>query len=1021
MRRRNRQNVPIFVALAAVVLIVLVLALGSLGGGGDIPGSVSLTGSPGPTVGSTPAVVTKVAIPPSMLETPAPPGTELSITEDEDTGLKYVDGDVIVKFSPGVTVDLVTGLTSSQEINTFLSAQQIESFDNLASLPEGLSLEHVPIISQYYKITFPQGTDVLALSESLSSLPSVEFATVNAILEIDRFNDDSSIQRQIVAQPTAPPSPTATPLHPDDPCYDGSCAVCQAVSGQWALNDKLPAKLGVPDAWRITTGSSDVVVAVIDTGVDLKHPEFEEKYAGHGYDFINEKENVVDEEGHGTSVAGIIAAGTDNGEGIAGMSWGARIMPLKACDKNGNCSEWDVAEAILWAAHNDADIINLSLLFKYGFLDFEGKHIAEMFQDMINHVHEAFDTVVIASAGNANQHLDDTDKTYHIPAELANVIAVGATNEKDEVCRPDSSGAAPNCKWGKPKSGKAGSGQGPLLDVVAPGSANICTTQPQFNFKKDEKQDGYRSNFGGTSAAAPFVSGLAALMLSADPSLTSEEVEQILKETADHLGPSDDHLCGSNIQGNDDYGCGRINARAALEALEPPGPPLPASGTTATVLVMDVSGSMGESWQGGVKIESAKSAANQVINMLQQESQVGGIDHRLGLARFSTRGRLELGLSTEYDQARATVSGLRPSGNTNMGEGLIRGNEALSQATSNESRIIILLSDGMSNAGLPRGAILSGPVQEAANAGTCIYTVGFGDPGNLDEALLRQIAAASGCGDYYYANVGSDLERVYIRIRHVSTGDLLAEFAGTVSQGQTVQAGTFEVPSGQGELAISLHWPGSALDLRLTDPRGREVDRDYSGASIVTYPNLVYALIEQPVSGTWLTSVYGREVPQGTTSFDAIVSARAGGTVPVASPGAGIAVLLLALIGGGVAVYSFAVRRPALRRDRQDSLAKAAVGSLALTTGPLAGQTIPLTEKGLLIGRGTGSDLNLKERSISRQHARIRYADGAWFIQDLGSSGGTFVNGQRIQASRLKAGDQIKIGDTTIVFQHHPK
>jgi pSer/pThr/pTyr-binding forkhead associated (FHA) protein len=92
------------------------------------------------------------------------------------------------------------------------------------------------------------------------------------------------------------------------------------------------------------------------------------------------------------------------------------------------------------------------------------------------------------------------------------------------------------------------------------------------------------------------------------------------------------------------------------------------------------------------------------------------------------------------------------------------------------------------------------------------------------------------------------------------------------------------------------------------------------------------------------------------------------------------------------------------------------LASLAITAGPLAGQTKSLTSRGILIGRGSGCDLRLVDRSVSRQHARLRYADGAWFVQDLGSAAGTFVNGQRIQAIRIKRGDQIQIGASILVL-----
>jgi Mg-chelatase subunit ChlD len=445
-----------------------------------------------------------------------------------------------------------------------------------------------------------------------------------------------------------------------------------------------------------------------------------------------------------------------------------------------------------------------------------------------------------------------------------------------------------------------------------------------------------------------------------------------------------------------------------------------AASTTATLLVMDVSGSMADFWQGGIKIESAKSAANQIVNMLQQESQVAGTTHRVGLTSFTTDAFLNLGLSTIYDQVRTTVGTLIPLDSTNIGAGLTVANDALAQATAGEAKIVILLSDGMTNAGLSPDQILAGPVQQAASAGTCIYTVGFGDPGNLDEDLLRRIAAGSGCGQYYYATNVSELEKIYIRIRHVSTGNLLAEISGSISQGETVQAGTFDVPAGQGELAVTLHWPGSALDLQLTDPKGRTVDQNYKGASVATYPNLVYALIQQPVAGTWQLGAYGREVPEGTTNFDAIASSRAGAVVPLPVSGSfPLVIIAVVLSGGAVALYvlSRTTRRPGPAGTPVRPVARGAAAQLIGLSGRMAGRTVTVGAAAFIIGRGRLNNLPLADPQVSRRHAVIRYAQARWFIQDQGSTGGVFVNGQRVTATALNNGDRIRIGSTEFEFR----
>lgn len=325
--------------------------------------------------------------------------------------------------------------------------------------------------------------------------------------------------------------------------------------------------------------------------------------------------------------------------------------------------------------------------------------------------------------------------------------------------------------------------------------------------------------------------------------------------------------------------------------------------------------------------------------------------------------------------------------------------------------------------------IIAGPVQDAVRAGTCIYTVGFGDPGDIDEDLLHRIATNSGCGEYYYATDVSELERIYISVRHQSTGTILAEFLGTIAQGETVQAGNFDVPPAQGELALSLHWPGSKLELRLLDPQGQIVDENYPNASLITYRNLVYALILQPIPGTWLVEIIGTEIPQGTTTYDVTASSRAAPVTPLPptplptppppTPTSGFPVVLFLflLAGGGVALYVYAIT---LRR-RRVGVGRASKGmgnpKLIFVNGTRAGETISFGKQPLTIGRGSANLVQVPDISVSRLHAIIRYAQGRWFLQDQGSKAGTLVNDRQVSATKLKNGDRIQIGSIEIVFR----
>lgn len=463
--------------------------------------------------------------------------------------------------------------------------------------------------------------------------------------------------------------------------------------------------------------------------------------------------------------------------------------------------------------------------------------------------------------------------------------------------------------------------------------------------------------------------------------------------------------------------------------------------SSATMLVVDVSGSMGDSWQGGIKIESAKSAANQVINMIEQEKLVAGMLQRVGVATFTTDARLELGLTSDYNQARAVISSLQPQNRTNIGAGLLVANEALLQATINEAKIIILLSDGMSNAGLSDSEILSGPVQDAANAGTCIYTVGFGDPGDLDEELLRNIAAGSGCGQYYYATDFSALESIYILIHHQTIGTVLGQFSGTIAQGDTIVAGSVNVPPSQDQLAVTLWWPGSKLSLELIDPLGKTIAPTDPNVSLQEYLNMLYMIVDWPTPGNWQMKVTGVEVPYGTTIYDTIASSRTGilptltpTLAPVNTPvplptsppppttdqghsSIWVVLVILAIAGMGVYVYALQVRKTKPAGAGRAG-GGAAIAKIMVMNGPRAGQLIPLGTQPFGIGRGPLNALQLTEdASVSRQHAIIRYAEGRWFIQDQGSKSGTYVNNRPVNALVLNPGDQIRIGGTVLVFQ----
>lgn len=271
-------------------------------------------------------------------------------------------------------------------------------------------------------------------------------------------------------------------------------------------------RIDVFEAWETTRGSNTVVIAVVDSGVKLNHPAFAGRLTA-GYDFVNEDDQPDDDAGHGTHTAGIIAAAIDDGAGMAGVCPNCRIMPVKVLNA-ANVGSWSsLARGIIYATDQGAHVINLSV---------GAPTPSQTLEAAIDYA-LAHDVVVIAAAGNYA-----ADSPFY-PAALDGVIAVSATNAADG-------------RWER-------SNYGSYIDVAAPGEL-IYSTYHQL----DNVFGGY-TYMSGTSMAAPFVSGLAGLVLSINPQMTREEVTQALLNGVEDLGAA-----GWDA----DYGYGRVNAAQTL-------------------------------------------------------------------------------------------------------------------------------------------------------------------------------------------------------------------------------------------------------------------------------------------------------------------------------------------------------------------------------------------------------------------------------------------------------------------------
>jgi subtilisin family serine protease len=280
------------------------------------------------------------------------------------------------------------------------------------------------------------------------------------------------------------------------------------------INQYGPTAIRAPQGWDMATGSSAVTIAILDSGVDPNHPDLAGKLVA-GYNFVSGNTDTHDDYGHGTHVAGVAAALSNNGVGIAGISWGAQIMPVKVLNSFGSGTYANVAAGIHWAVENGARVLNLSL---------GGSTSSQTLKDAVDQA-VADGAVLVAAAGNNGSFV-----LY--PAAYPDVVAVGATDQTNTRVSNSSIGAQ--------------------LDLMAPG-LNIYTTQIGGGLTYDS----------GTSLAAPFVSGVAAILIGVPGNGYSSTVIDQMTGSALDLGDT----------GNDDkygYGLVQLDGALRLAGLTPP-------------------------------------------------------------------------------------------------------------------------------------------------------------------------------------------------------------------------------------------------------------------------------------------------------------------------------------------------------------------------------------------------------------------------------------------------------------------
>ena len=487
---------------------------------GGIPGTGTITGTlvfPGDRGGSSLAKDSNDL----NLETPAARSAK---------GQKIIPGEVIVKFVPQAVQTLGTETMSFADLGAKLSDYRFQG--RALQIERALGVAN----SGLYRVLGLNVAQTLELASELSARPDVLYAEPNAL----RY-----------ALKT-----------PNDPFY----------GLQWHY----PA-INLPNAWDIEDGTSNpVTVAVIDTG-SIPHPDLSAVFVG-GYDFVSDPQNGGDGDGrdadatdlgqesgyHGAHVAGTVAASTNNGVGLSGVSWGAKILPVRVLGVTGGGSTADIVDASLWAGGlsvagtptnpNPAKILNLSL-------GGEGP-CSGLEQDAFNDL-KANGVVVVIAAGN-----DNDDAGFYSPGNCQNVITVGATGPQGK--------RAPYSNYGE------------RIDVMAPGGDSSQTIDFEgepysagvwSTLKNDQTGKFNYVAYQGTSMATPHIAGVAALMLAKDPTLTPDAVLAQLKASAT---PLDAVTC--NRPAGTDCGAGLIDAVKALGTGggTPPPPPPPPTGSLTT-------------------------------------------------------------------------------------------------------------------------------------------------------------------------------------------------------------------------------------------------------------------------------------------------------------------------------------------------------------------------------------------------------------------------------------------------------
>lgn len=460
---------------------------------------------------------------------------------------------LFVQFSLSQNADFAQNriIVSFNDTKSLNSINDIESIDNLNFLFDELQIGKIRQLDKAYSksIAINNSPLVFVFDESIEINTTIERLKNTGLftyVERDYINYGSGFKLDVTKDLNREFRNTVSSTTPNDTFF----------SRQWSLNNDgtfalspatVDADIDMVEAWDITTGNPNIIMAVMDSGIRMSHPEFagrlwenpnetvngvDDDLDGYiddinGYDFVNEDNFPGDDHGHGTNVTGIATATGNNGIGYAGVDWLCDIMPLKVLNNNNSGFTSDIIESFYYAISKNVKIISISI---------GGSGFSTAYQTAVDTAYNN-GIVVVACMMNFNNSVP------YYPAAFTNTIAVGSTDPNDERTEP--------FFW----SASSGSNYGPHIDVVAPGNYMYG-----LSFSSNTN---YNTYWGGTSQATPLVSGICSLLLSINPNLTVDEIRSILRNTAeDQVGDAQD------TPGWDQYyGAGRVNAFNALQLL----------------------------------------------------------------------------------------------------------------------------------------------------------------------------------------------------------------------------------------------------------------------------------------------------------------------------------------------------------------------------------------------------------------------------------------------------------------------